>query len=109
LKLLRTFVGFFASLSIPLRIENSMNVFAVTNPLNALTTTIPPVYYLPILIPERLRPLALIAPTSALVDLGRALCGLQNFYPLWASAASITAWSIAAALLSASKMKWGEL
>jgi len=109
LSIVGTFIGLFVSLSILLRIENPMNVSAVTNPLYTLTTMIPPVYYPPTLIPEQLRLLALIAPTSALVDLGRALCGLQNFYPLWASAASITAWSIAAALLSASKMKWGEL
>jgi len=109
LSIIGTFLGLSVSLSILLRIENPMNVSAITNPLYALTTAIPPVYYPPTLIPEQLRPIALIAPTSALVDLGRALCGLQNFYPLWASAASITAWSIAVVLLSTSKMKWGEL
>jgi len=109
LSIVGTFVGLFVSLSILLRIENPMNVSAITNPLYALTTLIPPVYYPPMLIPEQLRPIALIAPTSALVDLGRALCGLQNFYPLWASAASVAAWSVVAALLSASKMKWGGL
>jgi ABC-2 type transport system permease protein len=101
------FLGLFLSLSVILRIKNPMNVSAVTNPLYTLTTVLPPVYYSPLVLPEPLRSLSAAAPTVVLVDLGRALVGQANAYPLWVSELGTAAWLVATFMLMLRKLEWG--
>lgn len=108
LSVVATFLGLFLSLSIVLRIRNPMNVSAVTNPLQTLTTMLPPVYYTPLLLPEPLRTACAAIPTTALVDLGRALSGQAAAYPIWLSAASIAVWTVTTFTLMKYRFKWGH-
>jgi len=101
------FLGLFLSLSVVLRIRNPMNISAVTNPLYTLTTTLPPVYYTPLMLPEPIRTACAAIPTTALVELGRVLTGQASAYPVVLPAASVAAWLIVTALLTVFKMKWG--
>lgn len=107
LSIVGTFLGLFLSLSIVLRLRNPMNISAVTNPLATLTTMLPPVYYTPLMLPEPLRTACIIVPTTALVDLGRALTMQAHAYPLPLSLASVTVWTIITALTMKYKLKWG--
>ncbi len=108
LSLVATFLGLFLSLSVVLRIRNPMNISAVTNPLQTLTTMLPPVYYTPLLFPEPLRTACAAIPTTALVDLGRALSGQAAAYPVWLSAASIVLWTAITFTLMKYRFKWGH-
>ncbi len=107
LSFLATFIGLFLSLSIILRIKNPMNISAVTNPLYSLTVILPPVFYPPTFLPEPIRTYCVVIPTTALVDLGRALTGQTHAYPLWMSSLSLLAWLIIATILAGKKLKWG--
>ncbi|MEM1930204.1 MAG: ABC transporter permease [Thermofilaceae archaeon] len=107
LSILGTFLGLFLSLSIVLRLKNPMNISAVTNPLATLTTMLPPVYYTPLMLPEPLRAACIAVPTTVLVDLGRAATMQAHAYPIPLSLASLAAWTIATALLTKFKLKWG--
>jgi len=102
-----TFVGLFLALAIVLRIKSPMNISAVTNPLHTLTTMLPPVYYPPTMVPEPIRSFCAAIPTTALVDLGRAMSGQPAAYPATVSALSVAAWMIAALLLTKFKFRWG--
>ncbi|MEM1509222.1 MAG: ABC transporter permease [Thermofilaceae archaeon] len=108
LSVIATFLGLFLSLSIVLRIRNPMNISAVTNPLQTLTTMLPPVYYTPFLLPEPLRTACAAIPTAVLIDLGRALSGQAAAFPIWLSTASIAVWLIATFLLMKYRFKWGH-
>jgi len=107
LSVLALFTGLFLSLSIILRIKNPMNISAVTNPLNTLTIFLPPVYYPATLLPAPLKTLCMIVPTTAMVDLGRALGGLPHAYPVEASIAVVSAWLAVAGIFTKKKLKWG--
>jgi len=107
LSIVGMFLGLFLSLSIVLRVRSPMNISAITNPLQMLTTALPPVFYSPAALPEPLRTACAAIPTTALVDLGRALTGQAAAYPVPLSAASVAAWLTATVLLVAMRMRWG--
>jgi len=58
-------------------------------------------------LPEPLRSLSAAAPTVVLVDLGRALVGQANAYPLWVSELGTAAWLVATFMLMLRKLEWG--
>lgn len=101
------FLGLFLSLSIVLRVKNPMNISAITNPLQTLTTMLPPVYYSPLVLPEPLRSACAAIPTAVLVDLGRALTGQAFAYPAWISGLSLLAWLAATLILMLQRLEWG--
>ena len=107
LSIVGMFLGLFLSLSIVLRIKNPMNISAITNPLQTLTTMLPPVYYSPLALPEPLRSVCVAIPTTVLVDLGRALSGQAFAYPVWASLLSLLVWLATTAILMLRKLEWG--
>lgn len=107
LSVVATFLGLFLSLSIVLRVKNPMNISAITNPLQTLTTLIPPVYYAPLMLPEPLRSACIAIPTTVLVDLGRAVTGQAYAYPAWLSALSIGVWLATTLILMLRKLEWG--
>ena len=97
----------FLGLLVVLYVRNPQNVSAITNPINTLTTTLPPVYYTASMLPEWARPIALLSPTTAFAELGRWCAGLGTCYPIWVLAAEVAAWALAALSLAARELKWG--
>lgn len=100
-------IGAFTSLSIILRLKNPTNISAITNPLNTLTTILPPVYYPLALIPPMWRELALIVPTVSLMELGRWFAQIPIASNPVFSLASLLSWLTIATILVARKLKWG--
>ena len=107
LSIVGVLLGLFLALAVILRIRNPVNISAVTNPLQTLTTMLPPVFYSPAALPEPLRSACAAVPTVALTDLGRALAGLPHTYPQWLSAASVAAWLVGTLVLMKRKLNWG--
>lgn len=107
LSIIAIFLGLFLALSIILRIRNPMNIGAVTNPLQALTTILPPVYYPATILPEPLKTFCLAIPTSTLVDLGRAVTNQAHAYPIEYSVISTILWITVVTILVMKKLKWG--
>jgi ABC-2 type transport system permease protein len=100
-------IGAFTSLSIVLRLKNPTNISAITNPLNTLTTILPPVYYPLTLIPPAWRNLALIVPTVSLMELGRWFAQIPLASNLVFSTISLLLWTIMVTILVERKLKWG--
>lgn len=107
LSLISLILGAFLSLSIILRLRNPTNISAITNPLNTLTTILPPIYYpLSFLQPE-LRHLALVVPTVPLMEIGRWLAEVPTGQDLALSFTSMIAWVVIVTVLVAKKLRWG--
>lgn len=104
---LSTILGAALSLSIILRIKKPTNISAITNPLQSLTTFLPPVYYLPSVLPPIARDISIGIPTVALVDLARYIIGIDYYYDPLVSATSILIWLIVMGILTARVLKWG--
>ncbi len=107
LSLTALILGAFLSLSIILRLKNPTNISAITNPLQTLTTILPPIYYPLTFIHPPLRELALAMPTVPLMEIGRWLANLPTGLNLIFSLASLIAWIAIVTLLIAKKLKWG--
>ncbi|MEM4513833.1 MAG: ABC transporter permease [Ignisphaera sp.] len=104
---LSTVLGAALSLSIILRIKKPTNISAITNPLQSLTTFLPPVYYLPSVLPPIARDISIGIPTVALVDLARYIIGIDYYFNPLVSTTSILIWLIAVGILTAKVLKWG--
>ncbi|MCC6003095.1 MAG: ABC transporter permease [Thermofilum sp.] len=106
--LLALLLGSFSSLTIVLRIKNPMNISAVTNPLYTLTATLPPVFYPMTVLPQPLRPLALIFPTVPLAELARWATGTAETCLQPSTALALTAfWLALSTIALRGVLKWG--
>jgi len=100
-------LGAFTSLSIILRLKKPTNISAITNPLNTLTITLPPVYYPLATLPSVWRELALIVPTVSLMELGRWFAQIPTASNPVLLLASLLSWLILVTLLVGKRLKWG--
>jgi len=100
-------LGAFTSLSIILRIKNPTNISAITNPLNTVTVSLPPVYYPIGILPPVLREIALIFPTTSLMELGRWIAGGPLTYNPLIPISITLAWLSITAFLVSKRLKWG--
>jgi ABC-2 type transport system permease protein len=101
-------LGSFLSLAVVLRIKNPMNISAVTNPLQTLTTILPPVYYPMSMLPQSLRILALVFPTTPLAELVRLVTGTAETCLEPVAALGLTAaWLLLSAVALKGALKWG--
>jgi len=107
ISLVSLILGAFLSLSIILRLKNPTNISAITNPLQTLTTTLPPIYYPLTFVQPTLRELALIMPTVPLMEIGRWIASMPTGLNLAFSLVSLVAWIAIVTLLVAKKLKWG--
>ena len=107
LSLMALVLGAFLSLSIILRLKNPTNISAITNPLQTLTTILPPIYYPLTFVQPVLRELTLAMPTVPLMEIGRWLANLPTGLNLIFPLASLIAWIAIVTLLVAKKLKWG--
>jgi ABC-2 type transport system permease protein len=101
-------LGSFLALAVVLRIRNPMNISAVTNPLYSLTTILPPVYYPMSALPQPLRLLALVSPTTPLAELARLATGAAEACLDPAAALGLAAaWLLLSAVALKGALKWG--
>ncbi len=107
LSLTSLILGAFLSLSIILRLRNPTNISAITNPLNTLTTILPPIYYPLSFLQPGLRHLALAIPTVPLMEMGRWLADIPTSQDMALSFASMIAWIVIVTVLVAKKLRWG--
>ena len=107
LSLLSLILGAFLSLSIILRLKNPTNISAITNPLNTLTTILPPIYYPLSFLHPVLRELALAVPTVPLMEIGRWLANISSSQNILLPFISLIAWIAIVTVLVAKKLKWG--
>jgi len=108
LALIALILGAFLSLSIILRLKNPTNISAITNPLQTLTTILPPIYYPLTFIHPPLRQLAMALPTVPLMEIGRWLASLPTGLNLAFSLVSLISWIAIVTALVAKKLKWGQ-
>lgn len=94
-------------LIIVMRIEKPVNISAITNPIAWLLVILPPVYYPAWILPQPLRYVALIIPTSASAEISRQLIGLGASISIWYPLTVITVWIIIGILLASRTIKWG--
>ena len=99
--------GIMIGLYIVMSVEKPVNVSAITNPVSWLLVILPPVYYPASIIPEQLRLIALIPPTSAASEIIRQLTGLGTSVPIWYPATILCLWATIGVLLVSKTMKWG--
>lgn len=100
-------LGTFTSLAVILRLKNPTNISAITNPLNTLTTILPPVYYPLTSIPSIWRELALIVPTVSLMELSRWFAQIPVSCNLVFPIISLLSWLITVTILVGRRLKWG--
>jgi ABC-2 type transport system permease protein len=107
LSLISLILGAFLSLSIILRLRNPTNISAITNPLNTLTTILPPIYYPLSFLQPVLRNLALAVPTVPLMEIGRWLAAVPTGQEIVLSLTSLIIWTVIVTILVAKKLRWG--
>jgi len=98
--------GVLLGTSIAFYIKKPGNISAVTNPIVSILTLLPPVFYPTTTLPEPLRYIALLIPTSAAASLARTLGGLETAYHPLAPLLVLAAWTIAAFIAANRLVKW---
>jgi ABC-2 type transport system permease protein len=107
LSLVAMVIGAFLALAIVLRIRNPMNISAITNPLVALTTFLPPVLYPPTIVPEPLRTALVAIPTVALAEITKLLAVGFSAIPVELCIASIAIWLVVTVIATLKVLRWG--
>ncbi len=100
-------IGSFLGLTIVLRIKNPTNISAVTNPISALTTILPPIYYPSILLPKPIAYTLVVVPTASLMEIARNLLGIKTLLTLTQGVIVLTVWIIVVVILLIKVIKWG--
>jgi len=98
--------GVLLGTSIAFYIKKPGNISAITNPIVSILTLLPPVFYPTTILPEPLRYIALLIPTSAAASLARTLGGLETAYHPLAPLMVLAAWTIAALIAANRLVKW---
>ncbi len=97
----------FTGLYIAMRIRSPANISAVTNTVTSLLQLLPPVFYPAAALPGPLRPITLLAPTSAAAELARSLVHLYNVYSPLYPLTALTAWTLLSIAAAARVIRWG--
>jgi len=101
-------LGALTSLYIILRLKNPTNISAITNPLNTITVTLPPVYYPLTPLPQILRIIALVVPTVSFMEISRWTTNYPYtcFDPILPTI-MLAVWLLIITPLTLKKLKWG--
>ena len=97
----------FTGLYIAMRIKSPANISSVTNTVSTLLQLLPPVFYPASALPDPLKPVTLLAPTSAAAELARSITMLYSVYPPLYTLAALTAWTLASVAAAARVIRWG--
>mgnify|MGYP000082396449 CR=1 FL=1 len=100
-------ISIMIGLAIVMRVERPVNVSAITNPIAWLLVIIPPVYYPAWILPEPLRYISLIVPTSASAEIVRQLAGLGVSVNILFPIIVVMIWVLISIVLSSRVIRWG--